>query len=245
MSTVARAQMIGGVFAVGDPGSTRLVFGAVALLVLVGLGLIATSFWLWRETRIDDPVLLPLERMGERDWQRADPVFQRRMLDEARPPGAAPLHDVAPVPIPDPDFERGPDPDGLDGIIGVGEPEELVRGADVSAEHVGEVANDDSTSHGSPSDGSPPGSDQVFESPPWPEAQAPADGAADPVVDPVVEPVVDPVVGAVSQVESAASGSETTAIPPPDLVDAPAVPLPSPDSSDDETFVDPGLGPLS
>lgn len=239
MSTVARAQAISGVFAVGDPGSTRLVLGAVALLVVVGLALIATSLWLWRETRIDDPVLLPLERMGERDFQRADPVFQRRMLDDARPPGAIALHHSAPLPEPDPDFERGPDPAGLDGILdgveserNVGD-EESVAPVDargdaaahsyVSQSHVSQSGC--SVEESSPEPGTPPGA----ETRPGPEVGVPARAVT---------------AGTVLLPDPETSGADSAAVPSPDRVDISSAPLSPPVPSDDETFVDPGLGPL-
>lgn len=121
MLTAISAQAVAGVVAVGDPASTRLVLAAVVVLVLVGLGLIIAAVWLWRETRIDDPVLLPLERMGERRWLAADPVFQRRMLEDARPDGAVPLHVLAPLPEPDLEFDHGPGSEGIADLIETGD----------------------------------------------------------------------------------------------------------------------------
>lgn len=94
--------------AVGDPGRTRIVQGAIVVLVLVGLALAFTAVWLFRVTRPDHPVLVPLELMGQRSWRRADPVFQRRLLDEARPEGAQPLSRMRPIPEHDEEFDRGP-----------------------------------------------------------------------------------------------------------------------------------------
>jgi hypothetical protein len=233
MSTVVQAQAISSVFAVGDPGSTRLVLGAVALLVVVGLALIATSLWLWRETRIDDPVLLPLERMGERDFQRADPVFQRRMLDDARPPGAIPLHDSAPLPEPDPDFERGPDPAGLDGILDGVESERNAGGDDASVAPVDADGAEAADSHGSPRYESRHGR-SVEGSDPEPETSPEREVGA---------PVGPVTAGAVSLPEPETSGADTAAVRPPDGIDVAAAPLNPPVGSDDEVFVDPGLGP--
>lgn len=75
-----------------DPASTRLVYAMVIGLALVGVAFVGIGIWLIRRTRVDPPVLGPLERMGERDWQRRDLATQRRLLDEVRPPGAVPLH---------------------------------------------------------------------------------------------------------------------------------------------------------
>ena len=77
--------------AANDPGSTRVVYAMVAGLALLGVAFIVVGVWLIRRTRIDPPVLGPLERMGERRWKRRDLATQRRMLDEVRPPGATPL----------------------------------------------------------------------------------------------------------------------------------------------------------
>ena len=152
MSTAMRAQSVAGMVAVGDPASTRLVLAAVVVLVLVGLGLIIAAVWLWRQTRIDDPVLLPLERMGERQWLAADPVFQRRMLEDARPDGAVPLHDLAPLPEPDLEFDRGPDPDGVADLLegdGSGTSStDTSAGADEAGEAPGAAAAADVSSQG-------------------------------------------------------------------------------------------------
>jgi hypothetical protein len=93
---------------VGDPGRTRVVFGSVLVLMLIGVGLAFAAIWLWRSTRRDPEVLAPLELMGRRSWRRADPVFQRRSLDEIRPPEAQPLSRMSPVPQTDAEFDRGP-----------------------------------------------------------------------------------------------------------------------------------------
>ena len=85
--------------AAGDPGSTRLVYAIIAGLVLIGVVLLLLGVWLVRQTRVDLPVLAPLERMGDRDWRRqTDPGTQRRILDEVRPDGAEPLGTKVPSP---------------------------------------------------------------------------------------------------------------------------------------------------
>lgn len=80
-----------GVVAANDPGSTRLVYAMVIGLVLVGVLLVLVGVWLIRQTRVDPPMLGPLERMGERDWSKRDGPTQRRLLDDVRPEGARPL----------------------------------------------------------------------------------------------------------------------------------------------------------
>lgn len=86
------AVVVPGVLAANDPASTRLVYAMVIGLALVGVAAIVLGVWLIRRTRVDPPVLGPLERMGGRRWKRRDLVTQQRMLDEVRPPGASPLH---------------------------------------------------------------------------------------------------------------------------------------------------------
>ena len=88
-----------------DPRSSRIVYAMVLGLVAVGVALVLIGAWIMRQTRPDLEVLAPLERMGDGDWKKRDPSTQRRMLDELRPDGAAPL---TPEPMPPPidaDFE--------------------------------------------------------------------------------------------------------------------------------------------
>jgi hypothetical protein len=92
--------------AVSDPGSTRLVYATIVGLLLIGFALVALGIWLIRQTRVDLPVLAPLERMGDRNWRRqTDPASQRRLLDEVRPDGAEPLRLQASPPAVDADFD--------------------------------------------------------------------------------------------------------------------------------------------
>jgi len=94
--------------AAGDPGSSRLVYALVIGLVVVGVVLVLLGVWLIRQTRRDPEVLAPLERMGDADWARQDPVSQRRLLDSVRPEGARPLHTTTPPPRFDADFDTPP-----------------------------------------------------------------------------------------------------------------------------------------
>lgn len=100
--------------AVGDPGRTRTVLAAVLFLIAIGVGLLVLAGWLVRSTRVDPEVLAPLEVMGERSWRRADPVWQRRRLDEVRPTEAEPLDPMAPPPLADAEFDLGPRLGGFD-----------------------------------------------------------------------------------------------------------------------------------
>lgn len=101
---------------IGDPDSTRTVWAIVALLVVMGLGLVMVAFWLRRSTRPDPEFLGPLELMGERTWRRGDPVWQRRRLDEVRPEGAEPLRRAAAPPHLDESFDAGPSAAGFDDL---------------------------------------------------------------------------------------------------------------------------------
>ena len=102
--------------AVGDPGSDRTVYATIVLLVALGFAMILLAVWLLRTTRPDPEVLAPLERMGQRKWRRADPVWQRRHLDEMRPGGADPLEPSSAPPATDADFERGPQTIGFEDL---------------------------------------------------------------------------------------------------------------------------------
>lgn len=102
--------------AVGDPDGTRAVSSIVALLVVIGLLLVMVAVWLFRTTRHDPEVLAPLEIMGDRSWRRADPVWQRRKLDEVRPEGAEPLQPSAAPPDLDEAFDLGPTAIGFDDL---------------------------------------------------------------------------------------------------------------------------------
>lgn len=103
--------------AVGDPGRDRTVYATILLLVALGFALIMLAVWLFRNTRPDPDVLAPLERMGERKWRGADPVWQHRNLDEVRPHEADPLEPSSAPPATDDDFERGPQPIGFDDLV--------------------------------------------------------------------------------------------------------------------------------
>jgi hypothetical protein len=94
------------VLAAGDPRATRIVYGAVIGLVVIGVLFAMLGIWLLRRTRVDPEMLAPLERMGDGDWRKRDPATQRRMLDEVRPEGAQPLHLEPKPPAIDPEFDQ-------------------------------------------------------------------------------------------------------------------------------------------
>jgi hypothetical protein len=101
---------------VGDPEGTRTITSIVALLVVLGIGLVMLAVWLFKLTRPDRELLAPLEVMGERKWRRADPVWQRRRLDQVRPPTAQPLQPSAAPPDLDEAFDQGPSASGFDDL---------------------------------------------------------------------------------------------------------------------------------
>lgn len=101
---------------IGDPDGTRTVTSIIALLVALGLGLAMLAVWLRRTTRPDPELLAPLEVMGERKWRRADPVAQRRTLDEVRPSKAKPLEPSVAPPVVDEAFDAGPTAGGFDDL---------------------------------------------------------------------------------------------------------------------------------
>ncbi len=101
----------------GDPSSSRIVYGIVVALLVIGVALVAVAVWVFRQTRVDPEVLAPLETMSDRRWRRLDPASQRRMLDEERPEGAEPLRPATSVPVPDEEFAAGTRPvDGFDDL---------------------------------------------------------------------------------------------------------------------------------
>lgn len=90
--------------AVGDPTATRTVYITVVILAGLGVAMAGLAVWVFRRTRPEPELLAPLETMESRNWRRLDPATQRRLLDDARPAGAAPLRRQASVPHVDRDF---------------------------------------------------------------------------------------------------------------------------------------------
>jgi hypothetical protein len=101
---------------IGDPDGTRAVGSIILLLIALGLALVMVAVWLFKSTRPDPELLAPLEVMGERRWRRADPVWQRRRLDDLRPDGAAPLEPSVAPPDVDEAFDQGPVASGFDDL---------------------------------------------------------------------------------------------------------------------------------
>ncbi len=89
---------------VGDPSATRTVYITVVTLAALGVLLAGLAIWVLRRTRPEPELLAPLETMDTRSWRKLDPAAQRRLLDEARPPGASPLRREASEPAVDTSF---------------------------------------------------------------------------------------------------------------------------------------------
>lgn len=53
-------------------------------LIVAGLVLLGVTAWFWRSARSDDPVLGPLEVIGDRRFKDADEAARKEMLRQAR-----------------------------------------------------------------------------------------------------------------------------------------------------------------
>ena len=53
-------------------------------LIITGLALLGVTLWFWRASRPDDPVLGPLEVIGEKDFRDADEATRKELLRRAR-----------------------------------------------------------------------------------------------------------------------------------------------------------------
>ena len=54
------------------------------LLIVIGVALAAVTAWFWYSARPDNPVLAPLEVMGEKAFKDADVATRKEMLRRAR-----------------------------------------------------------------------------------------------------------------------------------------------------------------
>lgn len=111
---------------IGASADTQAVLAIVALLVVIGIGLVMLAVWLFRVTRPDRELLAPLEVMGARTWRRGEPVWQRRRLDEVRPADAVPASPAIAPPAIDAAYDAGP---SAPGFADLSDPE-LVAAAD-------------------------------------------------------------------------------------------------------------------
>ncbi len=89
--------------AAGDAASSRTVYAMVISLVVIGVALVVIAVIVYRRTRVDPPVLAPLERMGDRKWRKSDAEARRLQLDQARPLGVVPAAESEPEPQPEPE----------------------------------------------------------------------------------------------------------------------------------------------
>ena len=53
-------------------------------LIITGLALLGVTLWFWRASRPDDPVLGPLEVIGEKEFKDADEATRKELLQRAR-----------------------------------------------------------------------------------------------------------------------------------------------------------------
>ena len=53
-------------------------------LIITGLVLLGVTLWFWRASRPDDPVLGPLEVIGEKEFKEADEATRKELLRRAR-----------------------------------------------------------------------------------------------------------------------------------------------------------------
>ena len=78
-----------------DPANARIIYlAALALVGAAGLLLVATIWW-WKSSRVEHPVLGPLEIMGGRRWGNATYGERQLQLDGVRPVGAFAFDDAA------------------------------------------------------------------------------------------------------------------------------------------------------
>ena len=53
-------------------------------LIITGLALLGVTLWFWRASRLDNPVLGPLEVIGEKEFRDADEATRKELLRRAR-----------------------------------------------------------------------------------------------------------------------------------------------------------------
>lgn len=53
-------------------------------LIVVGVALLVITVWFWRASRPDDPVLGPLEVIGEKAFKEADEATRKNLLRKVR-----------------------------------------------------------------------------------------------------------------------------------------------------------------
>lgn len=68
------------------------------VLVVAGLALVAVTAWFWNSARPDNPVLAPLEVMGDDAYLNADEETRKELLRQARAEVFARLDDDGELP---------------------------------------------------------------------------------------------------------------------------------------------------
>ena len=68
-----------------DPQNARIIYLAAAGLVVLAVGLAISTFLWWRHSKVEHPVLGPLEVMGTRRWWKSDFATRTMRLEQARP----------------------------------------------------------------------------------------------------------------------------------------------------------------
>jgi hypothetical protein len=197
-----------------DPQNARIIYLAVAGLLLLAVVLgVGTWYW-WRTNKVEHPALGPLEMMGTRTWRKGDFNSRERHLEEARPANA--IHEAEPV----------EDRDELDlDALGKLEPaqfddfSDLLPAAAAAAPVALAVAEAESEPDASTPETAADEAVEPFVAEPGPEPDSVPDSAADAesaapdepveesdaepnaeaIVEPVVEPVAEPVVAPAKQ----------------------------------------------
>ena len=63
------------------------------VLIVAGIALVAVTAWFWSAARPDNPVLAPLEAMGDDAYLNADEETRKELLRQARAEAFARLDD--------------------------------------------------------------------------------------------------------------------------------------------------------
>lgn len=88
-----------------DPEHARIIYLSAGALFVFGVAVAVVTVWWWKASKVDHPVLGPLEVMSTRNWEDSDRLARRQSLESVRatpndfsvsPPGG-----VAYVPMPE------------------------------------------------------------------------------------------------------------------------------------------------
>lgn len=106
-----------------DTRHATIIYAAAGGLVLLGLVLIAVTVVWWRTSRVEHPVLAPLEVMGDRSWWKATDAERRRLVSAVRPAIEGAVAAAPPVMVDLDEMERG-GPPAFDDLADVALPDE-------------------------------------------------------------------------------------------------------------------------